>query len=235
MAGDRLANEDLYAFRKLVTQLGGHAELNSPMGGGEYIQQVGVGVGTNFSNLGSEAAILVVASDLEKDAPVWWLRVKQAADRGATLLTINPRPTKLDRYAKFALRCAPGAEAAAVQALAAGAGDAAQAWSKAGNAIILFGGSGLDFAGSAALAQACANLLKASKHVGQANTGLIAVWPRNNTQGAWDLGVTPSGRPLAEVVQGAEALWLVGVDPLGGGQLAPEGLPGISSSCKTWC
>jgi NADH-quinone oxidoreductase subunit G len=67
--------------------------------------------------MGSETAILVVASDLEEEAPLWWLRVKQAADRGARLIVANPRPTKTDRYAAQVLRYAYGSEAAALGSL----------------------------------------------------------------------------------------------------------------------
>jgi NADH-quinone oxidoreductase subunit G len=52
--------------------------------------------------------VLVVASDLHQEAPVWWLRVKQAADRGATLVVINARPTRLDDYAAHVLHYGPG-------------------------------------------------------------------------------------------------------------------------------
>ena len=62
---------------------------------------VGVGAGTNIGHMGKGDAILVVASDLYEEAPIWWLRVKQAADRGATLIVVNPRATKLDKFAKF--------------------------------------------------------------------------------------------------------------------------------------
>ena len=51
----------------------------------------------NLGDMGKGTAILVVACDLEEEAPVWWLRVKQAAERGATLIVANPRATKLDR------------------------------------------------------------------------------------------------------------------------------------------
>jgi len=59
----------------------------------------------------------VVASDLEEEAPIYWLRVKQAAQRGAKLIVVNPRPTKLDRYASHILRYPYGAEAAMMLAL----------------------------------------------------------------------------------------------------------------------
>ncbi|MEZ4641839.1 MAG: hypothetical protein R3E31_03715 [Chloroflexota bacterium] len=32
-------------------------------------------------------------------------------------------------------------------------------------------------------------------HVGRPNNGLIPVWPHNNTQGAWDMGVHPAFEP----------------------------------------
>ncbi len=57
-----------------------------------------------LATLGKGTAILVVACDLHEEAPVWWLRVKQAAERGATVIVVNPRPTRLERYA--AHKCA---------------------------------------------------------------------------------------------------------------------------------
>jgi NADH-quinone oxidoreductase subunit G len=73
------------------------------MTGGDVVSQVGVGSGTNLGTLGKGDAILVVASDLEEEAPIWWLRVKQAADRGAKVVVANPRPTKLNRAAAYSL------------------------------------------------------------------------------------------------------------------------------------
>ncbi len=225
LAGDRLANEDLFAFRVVTTKLGGKVELDSTRGGGELTQQVGVTAGTNFGTMGKETAIFVMGSDLDKEAPLWWLRTKQAAERGAALIVAHHQPTKLERYAKWKVRYEPGTELAAFQALAAGSGEAAQALSEAQNVIILLGGKGLDFVASSALAKACAGWLTSTKHFGKANNGLILVWPHGNTQGAWDMGVRPSGRALADVVQGTAALWLVASDPVGDGRLAPEALP----------
>lgn len=241
LAGDRLSNEDLFNFRALVTGLGGQAEAYGTMGGGQFVQQVGVGVGTNFSTMGNPragaggTAILVVASDLEEEAPVWWLRVKQAAERGATLIVANGRPTKTDRYATHCIRYAYGAETAAVLGILARAtpdGEwkskaaryvtddpaiqaAAEAFAAAENAVVMFGSEGLDFAGSTALAQACANLLIVTNHYGKPNNGLIPVWPHNNTQGAWDIGLQPSGLPIVEVLWSAKVLLIAGCDPAG--------------------
>ncbi len=273
IAGDRLSNEDLFNFRKLVEGLGGQTTLHSPMGGGNQVQQVGAGVGTNFKDMGKGTAILVVACDLEEEAPIWWLRVKQAAERGATLIVTNGRSTKTDRAAAHSIRYNYGDESATVSAMLfaltpikqlglservfnslkqagissvsevldlLGRGQeavlsilkdgkkglkegksaiqlAAEAFASAENAVLLFGSEGLDFAGTSALAQACANLLIATGHYGKPNNGLIAVWPHGNTQGAWDMGVFPNGRSVTEATAGMKAAYIVGANPVGEG------------------
>jgi NADH-quinone oxidoreductase subunit G len=223
LLGDRLSNEDLYAVRKVVTELGGQAALNSPMGGGEQVQLVGVGVGTNFGAMGAGTAILVVASDLEEEAPVWWLRVKQAAERGATLIVANGRATKADRAARYTIRYGYGHEVATVLGmLIAGSSEAADAFAKAENGVILFGREGLDLAASSALAQACANLLIATHHYGKPNNGLIGVWPGANTMGAWDMGV--KARDLTQPMSGVTAAWMVAADPVGDGVVSADAL-----------
>ena len=92
--------------------------------------------------MGKSSTIVVVASDLYEEAPIWYLRVKQAAQRGATLIVANPRETKLDRFASFVIRYAYGDEAKTVQDLTK-KGKIGDAFVKAENAIILFGSEGL--------------------------------------------------------------------------------------------
>ena len=162
LTGGRLSNEDLFNINALTAHLGGKALLDSEMAGGDLAAQVGVGEGTNIGEMGAGDAILVVASDLEEEAPLYWLRVKQAAERGAVVIVANPRKTKLDRIASHVLRYGYGQEAAMVLALLIGlstkapklpdsvkkmAGlkdveDAAEAFDKAENAVVLYG-SGL--------------------------------------------------------------------------------------------
>jgi NADH-quinone oxidoreductase subunit G len=222
LVGDRLSNEDLYAVRKVATAQGGQVELNSTMGGGDLVQLLGVGAGSNFGEMGKGTAILVVASDLEEEAPIWWLRIKQAAQRGATLIVANGRPTKTDRAAAYSLRYRYGEEAGTVLGmLVAGSSEAADAFARAENAVVLYGREGLDFAGSSTLAQACANLLITTGHTGRVNNGLIAVWPHANTMGAWDMGVPArSDQPF----DGAKASWIVAADPVGDGRLTAGAL-----------
>jgi len=212
LASGRLSNEDLFNLKALADGLGGKALLYTDMGGGDLTALVGVGQGTNLGALGKGDAIVVVASDLYEEAPIWWLRVKQAADRGATLIVANSRETKLDRFAKFAVRYANGDELKTIADLQ-GEGKIAQEIAAAKNVVVFFGSDGLGLNGSSNLAEACAELLQNTKHVGQVNNGLIGVWQRVNDQGAWEMGFRPSADLAAELKN--KTVYIVGADPMG--------------------
>jgi NADH-quinone oxidoreductase subunit G len=220
LAGGRLSNEDLINLRQLNPT--GANLLYTYMGGGDLIDQVGVGQGTNFSDMGKGTSILVVASDLHEEAPIWWLRIKQAAERGAALIVVNPRPTRLDPFASHVVRYDYGNEADTIGAfmpddlanVPENVRAAAEAFHSAENGVILFGSEGLGLAGSTALAQACARLLEATNHTGKANNGLIGIWPNGNTQGAWDMGFRPV-EDLAAALGKALVAYIAAADPAG--------------------
>ena len=194
----------------LADKAGGKAYLYSHMAGGDVTGMVGVSAGTNFGAMGAETAIVVVASNLYEEAPIWYLRVKQAAERGATLIVLNPRETRLDRFAKFVVRYAYGDEVKAVQHLpGAKTGDVLAA---AQNVVILFGSEGLSMDGTANLASACAKFLQESGHIGKPNNGLIGVWERANDQGAWEMGFEVA-EDLAAALKG-KAVYIVAADPV---------------------
>jgi NADH-quinone oxidoreductase subunit G len=223
LASGRLANEDLYNLKSLADGMGGQALLYSDMGGGELTALVGVGEGTNLGALGKGDAVLVVASDLYEEAPIWWLRLKQAADRGATLIVANPRETKLDKHASFVIRYAYGDEVKTIEDLN-GKGRIAEAFAKAENAVVLFGSEGLGLEGSSALAAACAKLLSNTNHVGRPNNGLIGVWPRVNDQGAFELGFQPVADLAAELK--GKVVYIVAADPAGDDPALAKALKG---------
>lgn len=243
LGSGRLSNEDLFHLKKLADHQGGEAVLYSEMAGGDLVEKVGVGQGTNFSVMGEGTAILVVASDLEEESPLYWLRVKQAAERGATLIVANPRQTKLDRKASHILRYPYGAEAALVLALVnalsakrpdlpesirgvARSGElerVAQIFAQAENGVILFGSEGTSLASSRALAQACANLLIVTNHIGRANNGLIGVWQRANDQGAWDMGFRPVD-DLGTRLRASQAIYIAGCNLAGDDPALAEAL-----------
>lgn len=212
LAGGRLSNEDLFNLRKLAGANRWPALLDTYMGGGEITTLLGPGTGTNLGDFGKGDAILVLASDLHQEAPLWWLRVKQAAARGATLIVANPNETRLDDYAAFKLRYNPG------ELLLTFAGfrdsEAGQAFAAAENGLVFYGSNGLGLQQSFYLARAAAELVLKSGHYGRANNGLAAVWPRANDQGACELGFRPA-LDLNERLRQARAAYIVASDPAG--------------------
>jgi len=215
LAGGRLSNEDLFNLKQLADGLGGEALLYTSMGGGELTAQVGVTQGTNFAALGKGATILVAASDLYHEAPVWYLRLKQAAKRGASLIVAGGRATRLEKYAAHVVRYAFGDEAETVAGLLKSkpAKAAAEALASAENLVVLYGSDGLGLEGSSALAAACAGLLVETGHAGKPNSGLVGVWPKANDQGAWELGFRPAA-DLAKALKG-KTVYLAAADPAG--------------------
>ncbi len=212
LASGRLSNEDLFNLKSLAEHSEGKACLYSNMAGGELTSLVGVGAGTNFADMGAGTSIVVVASDLYQEAPVWYLRVKQAAERGATLIVLNPRETRLDKYASFVVRYAYGDEVKSVQDLGKKS-KISDAFLKSENAVILYGSEGLGLSGSASLASACARLLNDNGYAGKPNNGLIGVWERANDQGAWEMGFEVE-EDLAKALKG-KVVYIAGADPVG--------------------
>lgn len=243
LAGDRLSNEDLFQFQKLFRSgLNKNNNLdlaNKRLAGGDIVAEVGIASGSNLGALGKGDAILVIASDLLAEEPIWWLRVKQATQRGAALVVMNVRPTRLDKFADYVVHYGYGAALEAAGALGSAESDHAQALRSAANLVIFYGYEGLTYAETDALARMLGNLLLQTDHVGRPNNGLIPVWPHNNTQGAWDMGLSPRLAPgykelrepgldadaiYAGVQSGAvKALYVLGSDPVGDGYLSGRG------------
>jgi NADH-quinone oxidoreductase subunit G len=224
LVGGRLSNEDLFNLKQLADGLGGQALLYTHMGGGELTTAMGVAAGTNFSDMGPGTTMLVVASDLYSEAPVWHMRIKQAANRGATLIMVNARETKLERYAKFVVRYAYGDEVETVNGLA-NQPKIGEAISNSENLVVLYGSDGLGLEGSSALAAACAELIKA--RAGNPNNGLIGVWPHANDQGAWELGFRPASNLVKTLKD--KVVYLAAADPAGDDPSLAEALRGARS------
>jgi NADH-quinone oxidoreductase subunit G len=224
LAGGRLSNEDLFNLKQLADGLGGQALLYTSMGGGELTTSLGVPPGMNFSGFGPGTTLLVVASDLYNEAPVWHLRIKQAAKRGATLIVVNARETKLERYAKFVVRYAYGDELETVKGLA-GKASLGEAITGAENLVVLYGSDGLGLEGSSTLASACAELI--NTRAGRAGNALIGVWPHANDQAAWELGLK-AAPDLSEILKD-KVVYIVAADPAGDDPKLAEALKGARS------
>jgi NADH-quinone oxidoreductase subunit G len=92
---------------------------------------------------------------------------------------------------------------------------AAEALAQARKLVVFYGQEGLDYPGTRRLAQACARLLQSTGHAGKPDSGLVAVWGAGNLQGAWDVGLRPPEAGNASALTGAQALYIVGADPVG--------------------
>jgi NADH-quinone oxidoreductase subunit G len=165
--------------------------------------------------LGKGDTVLVVASDLYNEAPVWHLRVKAAAERGATVIVAAAHATKLDEFASFVVRYAFGDEVTTVEGLRT-KDKIGEAINHANNLVIFYGADGLGLNGTSALAAACANLLTSLpgyQSTARPNNGLIGVWSTPNMQGALEMGFRPAD-DLAAALQG-KTVYIVAADPAG--------------------
>ncbi|MDM8530101.1 NADH-quinone oxidoreductase subunit NuoG [Anaerolineales bacterium HSG25] len=106
IAGARLSNEDLYLFQKLFRQIIGSNNIDHRVGLNANFEDttaytVGVGVGTDLSQVGKGSTILVIGSDLDQEAPILYIRVAGASvKRSAHVINIGGRRTKLDAQAQ---------------------------------------------------------------------------------------------------------------------------------------
>ncbi|MSP11458.1 MAG: NADH dehydrogenase (quinone) subunit G [Chloroflexi bacterium] len=123
ISGDRLPNEDMYLFQKFFRQVLGSNHLarwpvvaRGPVTG-TLFQEIGLSSGSNFGKMGKDTSILVVGADAEEEAPIHFLRIKQAGDRGAALIVANPYHTKLEKYGRHCFVYRPGSAAAFVWGL----------------------------------------------------------------------------------------------------------------------
>lgn len=259
ISGDRISNEDMFLLQKLLRDgLGSnHIDLaNRRLAGGDVVAKVGISQGSNLLQLGQGDAIIVVATDLHEEVPVWWLRVKQAAQRGASLVVLNLRTTRLDECSHHVIHYPPGQAVATLHQLVNDAkvaapdtdnspiNAAAEIIIQANNVVAFYGAEGLTYGETDTVARLLANLLlikneNEESHAGQLNNGLIPVWPHNNTQGAWDMGIHPAwapgyktvenpGKSAAEIYDAAQtgelkALFVVGADPIGDGLMPDKG------------
>jgi NADH-quinone oxidoreductase subunit G len=216
LASGRLSNEDLFNLKQLADGIGGEALLYGSLPGGELTTTFGVSAGTNFADMGSGTTIMIVAADLYNEAPIWHLRIKQAAERGATLVVVNTGATKLDKYAKHVIRCEKDEAEKTVSGLAKKVTEIAEA----ANLVVLFGADG-----SSDLAAACAELVKG--RAGRPNNGLVGIWPRANDQGAWELGFKPAV-DLVKMLKG-KTVYVAAADPAGDDPKLAEALKGAKA------
>ncbi len=193
IAGSGMSNEDLYVLKQLVTAAGGSQLGAWPIThtGADLLAQVGLGKGSNLGELGKGDAVLVIASDLEEEVPMWRLRLKRAHDRGAYVVVANARKTRMDEFASEVVHYEAGKAAHWLNDIRKAAPQVADKLAGAANLVIVTGAEGLTLDGHRALMQAAANLLIETQHVGKPNNGLLSTLPGANGVGLHYLGFSP--------------------------------------------
>jgi NADH-quinone oxidoreductase subunit G len=185
--GDRVSNEDAFVFNRFVRGQNGTLSLSPALAAAyaDIARAHGLPSGSDFKALGKGDVILVVNGDVEEQAPVWFLRLRQAVvDRGAKLIVAHSRSTKMHRYAAKIMRYEPAKIGEFVAASAEALGPELTA---ARNVVIVFGDEKLDAPSARALASHLANLLIDSGKAGKVNSGLLPLYPHANTQGVFDM------------------------------------------------
>ena len=124
----------------------------------------------------------------------------------------NGRKTRLDKFAAHTLRYAYGEEAKALDELLSGTSDDSNLIRQAENLVAFYGSDGLGLTQSAHVAEKLGEYFLSSGHSGKVNNGLIAVWPKGNDQGAWELGFKTDEK-LEETISAAMGVYIAAADP----------------------
>ena len=194
-----LTNEEAFLFKRLLdgplkgakVQMQGRTALPAPSGDTLRIKEID-----------DAKVIVVVASDVENDAPIVNLRIKKAVTkRGAKLLVVHPQGVDFDRHpGTVHIRNAKGAAAAEVRKLASH-----DLLANPGGLVAILYGDGHGSEDAAELAAACAEL------AASAGGKLMPLYRGTNERGALALGVAGSDK-----LDGVEALLVWGPPPAAG-------------------
>lgn len=205
IAGGMASNEDAWELAQLIQGAGGDrlGAWSPTHTGADLVAQVGLPNNSNLSNLGKGDAVLIIASDLEEEVPIWRLRLKEAQDRGAYLVVANARMTKMEDFATdtwaednrdvegVGIRYTAGDAVNVMENLGKDHKNIAKRLADAENLVIVAGAEGLSLDGHRALVQSAANFLIDTDHAGKENSGLLVPLPGANGMGLYYLGYTP--------------------------------------------
>jgi NADH-quinone oxidoreductase subunit G len=243
LSGGRLLDEDNYALSKLArtvldTNDLDHRRVAQPVAVDRRAALMATdrARAVTARDLERAPAIVVVGLDAEQEIPILHLRLRKAAGRGARIVVVHPRETRLRDVAEHVL-CRPGDEA---RLLAGGAdavldGGLAALREADGHGVVIAG----ERPGAAAAALAAADatgarFVLATRRAGDRGALAAGVHPalgpggrrlndpgeRDELERVWGpVMTTGPGRDAIDIVRAAAAreldvLYLVGVDPL---------------------
>jgi NADH-quinone oxidoreductase subunit G len=111
LTGGRLMDEDYYALSKLARTVFGTNDLDHRRDGGGGAAEAAVQASqpVSYADIERAKVILVAGLDAEQEVPILHLRLRKAARRGARIIVLHPRRTRLWDVAEHVL-CRPGDE-----------------------------------------------------------------------------------------------------------------------------
>jgi NADH-quinone oxidoreductase subunit G len=209
LVGGHLSDQDAYALQKLARVTFGTNNVDArswPEGEADAAaaaRVAGVPAGApgapTYRDLEAARAVVVVDLDPHEESPILFLRLRKAAmRRGVKVVTVGPRPGRLAEFATV-VATPPGGEAAALDRLGRGEGDAGRLLREAAGGVVVLAGWRAAARGGLAAAARLADAF-----------GAAFAWvPRRaGDRGALDAGarpgLLPGGRPVADAAARAE-------------------------------
>ena len=221
---DKFTNEDIFIAKKFAKEFLGTDNItsfNRNYGGIEEV--LGYDASSNtFEEIRQAEFILVVGAAMMRDHTIAALKVKQAVEKGARLVTINEEYDQVNDWAQadlcpdndnlllkemlkviidkgFQPKNANGFDelkASLMDVVPTGeAIDIAEMYLESKKAIIIFDENMI----TSDAAKLIANIAVVSGQIGKARRGIIQLKPKNNSQGLADLGIN---MPSHKIVQG---------------------------------
>ncbi len=106
---DKSTNESLFLGQKLMRAAVGTNNVTTPFGA--------TGMSNSLAEIDAAERILLIGSDVTSENPVAGSAIKRAAKRGAQLIVIDDRPTKIATFATAALQPREGSESVLINGI----------------------------------------------------------------------------------------------------------------------
>ena len=100
LGGGRGTNEDAYVLGRFFRTAAGSNHIDHRVDLGPHTASAAVpwGMTMPIADLAAADVIVLAGCDLTEEYPVLWLRIKQAVDRGATIIAITPKRLEIGRF-----------------------------------------------------------------------------------------------------------------------------------------
>jgi NADH-quinone oxidoreductase subunit G len=211
LTGGRLMDEDYYALSKLARTVFHTNDLDHRRDQGAGFFEAGIAAtskAVTYKDVESATVILVAGLDAEQESPILHLRMRKAARRGARIVVLHPRRTRLWDVTEHVI-CPPGDEA---RMLERHGGEHGPEIAPVIDALREAGPKGLVIAGPR-LADSVHGVAAAREVAVETGSGFGFVTRRANDRGALVAGVHPELLPggrrtrLAPERAEVEAIW----------------------------